>query len=115
MATAFDLAETVIVGAARFAGPRPLGTTEWPCPSCGERRPIERGYALKVRNRTGNPMERAVLVCADCAEEHVPDSIGEPISITLREEDDIASVVRDILDTGDLEAVGRTGTDAGAS
>lgn len=114
MTTGFHLADVVILGAARFGGPRPLGTTQWPCPSCGERRPIEGGYALKVRNRTGEPMERAVLVCAACAEANVPESVGEPIAITLREDDDIAEVVRDILDTGDLEPMGRPEADASA-
>ena len=38
----------------------------WPCPFCGQRRPVVTSYEARARNRIGEPHERAVRVCADC-------------------------------------------------
>jgi CheY-like chemotaxis protein len=46
----------------------------WPCPGCGSRRPLVGAWSLEVANREGHPMQRAVMVCAVCAEALRPES-----------------------------------------
>lgn len=40
--------------------------SDWPCPFCGERKPVAGSYAARVRNRSGAVLERWVHVCAEC-------------------------------------------------
>lgn len=48
-------------------GPEPLlRNADWPCPFCGDRRPLTGSYTARVRNRIGAPLDRWVLVCPEC-------------------------------------------------
>lgn len=78
---------------------------EWPCPACGDHQPVDHAWAMKVRNRSGRPMERAVVVCNGCfatlGELLAEEISGEPVTITA--DDDPIELLGTALDTDEVQ------------
>lgn len=63
----FSLDEVEVLGVERNGSQDPDAAAEtWPCPACGDRSSVRDAYEVRVRNRSGKPMERSVLVCRSC-------------------------------------------------
>lgn len=80
--------------------------THWPCPGCGNDRALTEAYALKIRNRVGLAMERAVVVSNSClADAGSPATTSEPVGnrVNVGPADDPIRVLRDVFDTDSAE------------
>lgn len=106
MAGRLDLASLEVLGVAECD--LALGAAaahEWPCPACGEEQSLRRAWALKVRERTDRPMERAVVVCNDCFVS-LGDTVADRIAaepVTISEDDDPIELLRNALDTDEVD------------
>lgn len=82
--------------------------THWPCPACGNDRPLTDACALKVRNRVGLAMERAVVVCNRCLVDAgctAPTSEPAETQVSVGPADDPIRVLRDAFDTDSAEFI----------
>lgn len=101
-----DLTSIDVIGVAECAlDVRAPSAHDWPCPACGLHRPVDRAWALKIRNRTGAPMQRAIVVCDDCFA-----ALGEVVAkqfsdepVTISPDDDPIELLRTALDTDDVQ------------
>lgn len=81
---------------------------DWPCPACGDQQPLDRAWALKIRNFTDPALERAVVVCNDCFV-----SLGdlaadvEEDRISIAADDDPVELLGRALDTDEVEVAFR--------
>ena len=82
-----------------------VASHEWPCPACGHSQALRQAWARKVRNRTGRPMERAVVVCDGCFTD-LGEKLAERISdqpITINADDDPIELLGTTLDTDEVQ------------
>lgn len=105
MSGLLDLAAVHVLDIARFELNAPFAT-RWPCPGCGDDRELTGAWALKVRNRTGLALERAVVVCNDCLVDFgetavITDRAREPVAVN--QNDDPIRMLRDAFDTDSVE------------
>lgn len=106
MAGRLDLASLEVLGVAEcdlVIGA--AAANEWPCPSCGEQQSLRRAWALKVRNRTDRPLERAIVVCHDCFVS-LGDTVADRIvdePVTIAPDDDPIELLRRALDTDEVD------------
>lgn len=106
MSGLLDLSSIDVLGVAECDLDLPtVAAHEWPCPACGEQQPVGQAWALKIRNRNGAPMERAVVVCDGCFA-----NLGEVLAgrtsgsrVTISTDDDPIELLRTTLDTDEVE------------
>lgn len=63
-----DLSELDVIEAVPVSIDRADAETLWPCPYCDRRRRLDRASSVRVRNRTGRPSQRWVLMCNVCVD-----------------------------------------------
>lgn len=105
MSGLLDLAAVDVLDIAPFRLDAPFAR-QWPCPGCGQDRELTGAWALKVRNRTGPTLERAIVVCNDCLAQFgdrasSADPARAPVTVT--QNDDPIRLLRDAFDTGSVE------------
>lgn len=106
MAPRLDLASIEVLGFAECdLEVAAVSAHEWPCPTCGDPQPLDRAWALKVRNLTEPELERAIVVCNDCFTglgEVTAERISEePLAVSSHE--DPRELLRHALDTDEVE------------
>ncbi len=106
MSGTLDLGSVEILGIAECdLADSAITAPQWPCPACGDPQPLERAWALKVRNHTEPHLERGVVVCNECfarlGDAAVARVSDEPVAISGG--DDPAELLQRALDTDEVE------------
>lgn len=106
MSPSLDLTSIEVLGFAECdLAVAAVSAHEWPCPTCGEPQPLNRAWALKVRNVTEPQLERAIVVCNDCFTglgEVTAERISEE-PLTVSSDEDPRELLGRALDTDEVE------------